>query len=349
MKHPRGVITGSVFVAVMLAAGLIYDFSGSRHTPTQVAAPIPSSSPTPTATPMLDPIQIEAMRARSYPGSVLAVTRDLGDQGGYRDTVQSFRSDGLTEYALVSTPTGPKPIGGWPVVILAHGYIDPAVYQTVSSDYAAIISGLARAGYLVVKPDYRGHGQSQGVPAGGHFSPAYAYDVLNLISSLKRYPDANPARIGLLGHSLGGHVALRTIVVSRDIKATVFVAGVVGSISDILYNWPHSPMLRDQPVATVSGAREALIAKYGDPKANPAFWDSASAINYVSFVAGAVQINHDVSDSVVPKYFSDRLDAALTSAKKSTEYFTYPGDDHQFTLNHASLMQRILAFYSAHL
>jgi uncharacterized protein len=120
-------------------------------------------------------------------------------------------------------------------------------------------------------------------------------------------------------------------------------------MSDILYNWPHSPMPSDRPVAIVSGARQALIAKYGDPKANPAFWDSASAINYVSFVTGAVQINHDVSDSVVPKYFSDRLDGALTSAKKPVEYNTYPGDDHQFTQNHAMLMQRILAFYSAHL
>jgi dipeptidyl aminopeptidase/acylaminoacyl peptidase len=322
MKHPKWLIVGSGVVAVMLAAGLIYDFTGPRQIAGEIAAPRPSA---------------------------LTIVRDLGDQGGYRNTVGSFQSDGLTEYTLVSTPTGLKPAAGWPVIILAHGYIDPAVYQTAGSDYSSIISGLARAGYLVVKPDYRGHGQSQGLPEGGHFSPAYAYDVLNLISSLKHYPDANPARIGLLGHSLGGHVALRTIVVSKDIKATVFVAGVVGSLSDILYNWPHSPMLADRPVATVSGARQALIAKYGDPKSNPPFWDSASAINYVSFVTGAVQINHDINDSVVPKYFSDRLAGALAAAHKPAEYFTYPGDDHQFSANHTLLMQRILAFYAAHL
>ncbi len=312
---------------------------------------LPTASPSPAAapTPALDPIQIEAIRARGYTASTLTATQDLGDKGGFRQAVASFVSDGLTEYALVSTPAGAAPAGGWPVVILAHGYENPAAYSTTGSDYSNLTAGLARGGYLVVKPDYRGHGHSQGSPEGGHFSPDYAYDVLNLIATLKQYPPANPKRIGLLGHSLGGHVALRTIVASKDVKATVFMAGVVGSFSDLLYNWPHSPMSSDQPTAVVQGNKAKLLAKYGPPKDNPAFWDSASAVNYVPAVSGAVQINHDVADSVVPKLFSDHLDAALKAAGKPVEYNTYPGDDHQFSQNYAALMCNILAFYGAHL
>lgn len=306
------------------------------------APPLPAS-------PKLDRLQIQAIRDRTYLASTLSVTQDLGDQGGYHETISSFQSDGLTQYALVSTPNTVKPPGGWPVVILAHGYINPATYLAAGPNYASTISELARAGYLVVKPDYRGHGRSQGIAEGGHFSPVYTYDVLNLIATVKKYPVANPARIGLLGHSLGGHVALRTIVVSKDIKATVFMAGVVGSMHDLLYDWPQSPITRDQPAAVVQKVRAGVIGEYGTPETNPHFWESASAINFVADVTGPVQINQAVGDNVVPRLFSDHLAAALTAKHKSVQYYQYPGNDHQFSQNHSLLMQRILTFYAANL
>jgi len=30
--------------------------------------------------------------------------------------------------------------------------------------------------------------------------------VLNAVASVKRYPDADPDRIGMWGHSMGGHI-----------------------------------------------------------------------------------------------------------------------------------------------
>lgn len=351
MKLSRRTVGAAIVLVIILVAGFTAVSRPALHLGNLVASPSPKPVVRPAATKAvpLESVQIPALRSRPYTSSPLIVTQDLGDQGGYHETVSSFQSDGLTEYALVSTPNGRPPVGGWPVIILAHGYIDPFKYQTAGANYASFINELARAGYMVIKPDYRGHGLSQGTAQGGHFSPVYAYDVLNLIETIKKYPPANPTRIGLLGHSMGGHVALRTIVVSKDIKATVFMAGVVGSMNDIINNWPRSPLRRDQPSAVVQGAKRALLAKYGTPEANPAFWDSASAINFVSAVKGPVQINQDVGDGLVPTLFSDHLAAALRAQQKPVEYFQYPGDDHQFIRNHALLMQRILAFYARNL
>jgi uncharacterized protein len=317
------------------------------------AAPHPSSA-RPSATwtaPVFPPddLTIASMRSRAYPASLLLAVRSDGDLGGYVNSVVSFQSDGLREYALMSVPDGARPAQGWPVIIVNHGYSDPATYQTDGAAYSQFVAAFARAGYMVLKPDYRGHGQSQGVASGGHLSPVYAYDLLNLVSTLELDSRVDASRIGLFGHSMGGDEVLRALVVSKHIKAAVFLAGVVGSMDDIFYHWPQSPAPADKPIAVQLAVENAVIATYGTPAGNPAFWSSASAINYVDSITAAVQINHDIGDTVVPKLFSDHLAAALKAAGKAFEYNTYPGDDHQFLRNRTAVLAAMLAFYRAHL
>lgn len=296
-----------------------------------------------------DDLTIASLRARSYPPSTLLSVRSDADQGGYVNTVVSYQSDGLREYALMSVPDGARPATGWPVIIINHGYSDPATYQTDGSPYSAFVAAFARAGYMVLKPDYRGHGQSQGVASGGHLSPVYAYDLLNLVSTLQVDSRFDASRIGLFGHSMGGDEVLRALVVSKSIKAAAFLAGVVGSMYDIFYNWPQTPASAVSPVPQQLAVENTVIATYGTPAGNPAFWNSASAINYVDSITAAVQINQDVGDTVVPKIFSDHLAAALRAAGKVFEYNTYPGDDHQFLRNRASVLAATVRFYRAHL
>src|SRR5213075_2420317 len=110
--------------------------------------------------------------------------------------VASYRSDGLKIFGLLTVPNGRKPAAGWPVIIFNHGYIPPSQYRTTER-------------YVVFKPDYRGHGSSEGQPSSAYGSPGYTVDVLNAVTTLQRYPDADRNRIGMWGHSLGGNVTLR--------------------------------------------------------------------------------------------------------------------------------------------
>jgi dipeptidyl aminopeptidase/acylaminoacyl peptidase len=340
-------VTGALVLSAAVIVFINWRYQ-SQSRPTVARPPSPSQSQ-PNQVNTYEPLQIEAIRQRSYPGSDITIEQNLGNQGGYSTQIVSYRSDGLKIYALLATPVGTKPEGGWPVVILNHGYINPTEYQTNGSSYRGVVAALARAGFMVIKPDYRGNGNSQGQPEGGHFSPVYTYDVLNLIASLKHYPEANTKRLGMIGHSMGGHVSLRTIVVSPDIKATVLWAGVVGSMNDFFYNWPNSPFPKDQPTALVQGTRQALVDKYGTPATNPGFWDSVSSINFVSAISGVVQVDHGTGDTVVPELFSDHLVAALNQAGKSVTYYTYPGDDHNLSHNQSLFLSRVIAFYRSKL
>ena len=60
-----------------------------------------------------------------------------------------------------------RPPSGWPVVVFNHGYIPPDQYRTTER-YVAYVAAFAHRGYIVFKPDYRGHGFSEGTARGGY-------------------------------------------------------------------------------------------------------------------------------------------------------------------------------------
>ncbi len=197
-----------------------------------------------TANNKLSPLTIESMRQRQYPGSPIKIEQTLDDGVNYHRYIVSYISDGLRIYALLTVPYGSIPRNsngqtGWPVIVFNHGYIPPETYRTTER-YIAYTDAFPRNGYIVFKPDYRGNGFSQGQPEGAYYSPAYAIDDLNAISSIKKYPAANPNRIGVWGHSMGGNITMRDLVVdTKDIKVAVIWGGVVGSYSDLMFGWQH--------------------------------------------------------------------------------------------------------------
>ena len=195
----------------------------------------------------------------------------------------------------------------------------------------------------MIKPDYRGHGESEGDSRGGYGQPDYTIDVLNALAAIKRHPDADPNRIGMYGHSMGGHITLRAMVTTGDIKAGVIWAGVVASYADLLNNWRRPIPATIPPQAR--RWREEFVAQHGTPDENPAFWDSISPIAFAAAVSGPIQLHHGTNDADVPTEFSDSLNQALLDAGREVEYFVYPGDNHNLLNNWGTVMSRTVAFF----
>lgn len=296
------------------------------------------------------PLDISYMRQQEYPGSDLVIEQTLPDGSNYKRYIASYKSDGLKIYALLTVPKGKVPEGGWPVIIFNHGYIPPDQYRTTER-YIAYTDAFSRNGYVLIRPDYRGHGNSEGNPEGAYYSPAYTVDVLNAVSSIKKFENVNPNKIGMWGHSMGGSITLRSMVTTSDVKVGVIWAGVVASYEDMANNWtrrtPWQPSQRERNSRRPS--RQDIVNQYGDFSQNPDFWKSITPIDHVDQISGPVQIHHGTNDGEVPVLFSERLDEALKSANKTSELYIYNGDDHNIANNLSTALARSVDFFDRYL
>lgn len=116
--------------------------------------------------------------------------------------------------ALLFTPKGTKPTGGWPIVAWAHGTTGvadacaPSQQGLKGNEY--FISKLLAAGYAVVAPDYEGLGE----PSGKELHPflnlkSEAFSITDaVVAASKNLGNTTEKRWSVVGHSQGGQAAL---------------------------------------------------------------------------------------------------------------------------------------------
>jgi dienelactone hydrolase len=319
-------------------------------TATPVAAPAVAATASATDTLDIDPQELTLawLAEQETPGSDIVIEEVLAPGSNYSRYLTSYLSEGLKIYAYMTVPQGAAPATGWPVVVFNHGYIPPEIYRSTER-YIAYQDAFARNGYIVFRPDYRGHGFSEGEARGGYGRPDYTLDVLNALASIERYEAADPARMGMWGHSMGGYITLRAMLVRPEIKAGVIWAGVVASYPDMIANWTRRP--QSVPATIPPQARrwrQVLQETMGTPAENPAFWASISANSYLDQLSGPVQLHHGTADADVPVAFSQTLEEQIVAAGGGVEYYEYPGDDHNLSGNLGTALSRSVAFFDEH-
>jgi uncharacterized membrane protein/pimeloyl-ACP methyl ester carboxylesterase/uncharacterized membrane protein YbhN (UPF0104 family) len=291
----------------------------------------------------LFPYAIEALGNRGYKESKINIEAKIN----INRSVISYDSDGLKIYATMSIPSTQKPNKGFPVLILNHGYINPAAYNNVT-DYAQIEEYFANTGFLVIKPDYRGNGKSDG--AGEPLNRfAYPIDVLNLIASLKNVSQADANRIYIWGHSMGGEVSLQTVEAAEkvpNIKGKIKAVDLWAPVTDPV-KWFTKSHLGQLPEAQLTPfPYNQTFGIMGEPRENSLIWQSVSPLRYLSIINIPVLLQHGTADQTVPYEWSIELSNNLNKLSKKSNLITYSNNDHNLSLSHSTALNDSASFFN---
>ena len=119
-------------------------------------------------------------------------------------------ASGFSLASTVTTPVGREiPQDGWPAVLLVPGTASVDRDENLFGVplFAQLAAALADEGYLVMRYDKRGAGQSGGRQESAALED-YADDVRTLVRYLDRRDDVDEKRIAVAGHGEGGWVGL---------------------------------------------------------------------------------------------------------------------------------------------
>jgi dipeptidyl aminopeptidase/acylaminoacyl peptidase len=257
------------------------------------------------------------------------------------------------------------------VIIMNHGFFARSVYSTGDGTDRAS-EYFNRHGYMTLAPDYRSWGGSDIGPS--LYYSGLAIDVINLLNAVPSIPEADAARIGMWGHSMGGGVTLKVLAVERGrtihpgeiethVSAAVLYSTVSADDADILERWGPGCLgdilageqqygCNSSDVVPLSLPQD-LIQAYLDSPARPDLLEQVSAFHHLDLISIPVQINFGSEDgrtsAGTPPEWSRKLHAALLAAGKTSELFGYEGEGHSFIGDEwVAVMERSAHFFDRH-
>jgi dipeptidyl aminopeptidase/acylaminoacyl peptidase len=299
--------------------------------------PGPTSSPSPGAADALPPVEdkvsLPALMREDFTGGRIRVRREVLANDAYTRSEVTYPSGDVTVSGVLLRPRGPGP---FPAVVLNHGYIEPSVYVTGQGlmreqDY------LARAGFVVLHTDYRGHaGSDAATDAVRESRLGYTRDTINAVESVKRLRYVDPDKVAMLGRSMGGGVTLNALVSKPGlVRAAVVFAPVSSDFVDNFNRWT---------VAERPDAAAATYRRYGTPEQDPEFYRGLSARTYFDRITEPVLIHHGTEDESCPIRWSRTTQRLLERAGVDSRLEVYRGEQHAFGPQWPLSMERTVKF-----
>ncbi|MGB7876283.1 MAG: alpha/beta fold hydrolase, partial [Anaerolineales bacterium] len=272
---------------------------------TIVTAAPPTLTPTPTPIPTTEewiyPYTIDGLREHEYQSGEIKVGEKLNETDVYTSYPIEYPSDGLTITGLMQIPkVGNDP---FPIIVMNHGYFNRSIYASGDgTDRAAEF--LNRHGYLTLSSDYRSWGDSD--IGYSLFYSGLVIDVINLLNAIPSIPQADPERVGMWGHSMGGGVTFKVLAVDSGVKAAVLYSPVSADDADIIDRWGPGCIGDIAAGERLYGCNSSdilpldlppgLIQAYKDTAQDVELLREVAALHYLDDVSAPVQIHFGTAD-----------------------------------------------------
>jgi pimeloyl-ACP methyl ester carboxylesterase len=298
-----------------------------------------------------------ALLRMSVPAQMLEIAREDVASAATRTTSFAIAGDesiripaaGFSLAASVSKP--PKSTGLLPAVILigGSGPTDRDGYVAGIPVVGQIARDLVQAGFLVVRYDKRGVGQSGGRTETSTIGD-YAEDVRAIVSYLEdRRRDVDDDRIALVGHSEGAWVAMTAAARDRRVAAMALLAGAGTTGGELVLEQQRHVLERARMPDAERQAKIALQQQINAAVLKGTGWDTIAPelrraadtpwfqsllafdpARFMKDVRQPVLIVQGGLDTQVKPYHAERL-AELARARKrkvATDLVVVPGVNH---------------------
>ena len=322
--------------------------SSPSQTPVETATETPSESATPEPDPPEppDPISVAALAQADLTGGNLRLGAVRERTAGYTSYDVTFASattgrgsPPLRISGVLNVPTGTGP---FPAVVLAHGYIDPAIYvrgQGMTRERGF----LADRGFVALHVDFRNHAESTDDPrVETAVRLGYSADVIAAARALQDSDDVrvDPDRIALFGRSMGGGVMLKALAAEPGLFAAGTGWASVSSLEAENFARFQRP---DAPVAEL---RAGFRGRHGLPAEDPEFWRGLSSRPAFGDITEPVLMVHGRFDDTCPPPWARATQRALTEAGVDSTLEWYD-DGHAFGPAFVAAMDRTVRFLRA--
>lgn len=312
---------------------------------TETASPSESPSAKPTRPP--HPVSMAALSAGEHTGDRLrlgAVRERTASYTSYDVTYRTTTRDDtgtrrFTISGVLNVPTGRGP---FPAVVLAHGYIDPAVYvrgQGMTRERGF----LAQRGYVALHVDYRNHAESTDDPrVETAVRLGYAADTIAALHALRKSREVrvDPDRIALFGRSMGGGVMMKALAAEPGL----FAAGVGWASVSSLEAENFAQFQR--PDAPLAELKAGFRGRHGLPAEDPGFWRGVSPRPLFGEITEPVLMVHGRFDDTCPPEWARATQRAMTRAGVDATLEWYD-DAHAFGPAFVAAMDRTVRFLDA--
>lgn len=318
----------------------------SQSNPQNILSPVSKIKEKP-----LTKYSFENLKGRTAQGGNITIGENVKKADGFSSYIFYFTTDGLAPSGVGGKKVSgmmnmPNKSGKYPVLILLRGFIDQKIYTTGDGTRRAG-EIFAQNGFITLAPDFLGYGQSASPSANPVEERFQTYTTtLDLLASIptlnlaiKAIRDINVIpdtdHIGIWAHSNGGQIALSTLAITGKSYTTVLWAPVTKP-------FPYSVLYYTDEFDDHGKKLRKVIADFE----NDYNVDNYTFTNYLDWITAPIQLHQGGNDESVPQKWSDQLVKNLKDKEKDIAYFTYPGEDHNFTRGNWSLnILRNVEFY----
>lgn len=234
---------------------------------------------------------------------------------GEQEEISWKSKDGTTVGGVLVKPVGYRAGQRYPLIVAIHGGPASADILSFNGGYGSQV--YAGAGYVVLRPNYRGstnYGQKLKTDiVGNYMAPGYD-DIMAGVDHLIAQGIADPNRMGALGWSAGGHWSNWILTHTDRFKAISTGAGTSNWIS----MYAQSDVQRN---------RQFYLGDKLPYDDFDAYWNQ-SPLKYIKNAKTPTMIHVVEGDPRVPSPQSVELHMALKQLGVPTELFMYPGNTH---------------------